>query len=282
MVREGSAGLQDLVPRHVFQLDVNLVRVGNPLVIKTEIKIDADAGAIYLRDPRRYERLARQPAPLVLLRQAPLDIFAEREGAAPRDGRFERLRDDVVVHQEVADIGNAVGQLVTTPAVFVAGFHPAVTRCDAIDVALLLLDLRSRSFKDERACHHLGGYESLDLGYEKPLRFAFQIGKAAAGLGFQGEAELELQIVYKPYAGWWRRFARKLVHELESVFEAREKHRSVFLRLRQWKYFEDGRSDDAERAFRSEHQTPEVQADGFRGEALVRWSAPAAVATLTS
>src|SRR5258705_4489886 len=117
MVRERSAGFQDLVPRRIFQLEVDLVRIGNPLVIKTEIKIDADSGAIYLRDPRRYERLARQPAPLILVPQAPLDIFAEREGAAPRDGRFEGLRDDVVVHQEVADIGNAVGQLVTAPAV---------------------------------------------------------------------------------------------------------------------------------------------------------------------
>src|SRR5438034_9915901 len=98
---------------------------------------------------------------------------------APRNRGFKGFRDDVIVHQEVANIGDAEGQLVTTAPVVGSRFHPAMARSDAVQVTLLLLNFSTSSFKDKSAGDHLAGFESFDFRYEKPFRFALQIRQHA-------------------------------------------------------------------------------------------------------
>jgi hypothetical protein len=55
------------------------MRFGNSFVIKTKIKIDADAGAIDLRDTSRYEWLARQTPLCIFVEQSAFNVIADSE-----------------------------------------------------------------------------------------------------------------------------------------------------------------------------------------------------------
>src|SRR5262249_37752281 len=161
---------------------------------------------------------------------------AEGKRVCPGDGRLERLGNDVVAHEEVADVSNAVGQLISAPAVLGAGFHAAVLGSNTIDVALLLFYLCAASFEYKGAGDHLLWLQTLDLRHKKFLRFALEIGQCAARLWFQGQAELELEVIDQSDAGWRRGFAGKVIHELESRFERRKEDRTVLLHFGQRKY----------------------------------------------
>src|SRR5205085_930718 len=122
---------------------------------------------IDLRDASRHERLPRQPPAGVLLREPAFHVLTERERMAPWNRRFERFRDDVVAHQEIADIGDAVRELIAAAPILSSGFHAAVTGGDTIELPFLLLYFVARPFEDQRARDHLGWFESFDLRDEK-------------------------------------------------------------------------------------------------------------------
>src|SRR5213594_4402747 len=100
---------------------------------------------------------------------------------APRNRGFKGFRDDVIVHQEVTNVGDAEGQLVTTAPVLGSRLHTAMARGDAVQVTLLLLDFSTGSFKDKSARDHLAGFESFDFRNKKSFSFAFQIRQHALG-----------------------------------------------------------------------------------------------------
>jgi len=56
--------------------------------------------AIHLRDARRDERLAGQISAPVFVGEPALDVLAQRNRVAPATDVFERLRNDVVIHQK--------------------------------------------------------------------------------------------------------------------------------------------------------------------------------------
>ena len=182
---------------------------------------------------------------------------------APGNRGFKGFRNDVIVHQEVANIGNAEGQLITSASVLGARLHSSMASGYAIQVTLLLLDLSACSFEDKSAGDHLVGLESFDARDEKFLRFALQIRHYALGFRLQGQTKLELKIVDEADACWWSGFASEIVHERESTFERGKQYRSVFLHFRQWKNFDDCRCNNAERSLGTKHQSPQIQTNGF-------------------
>src|ERR1051326_1030415 len=174
VVRERAPRAQDLVPRRALQLGVRFGGVLHALVVEAEIEVHADPGLVDLRHPAGDERPARQSAGRVLEIEPPLDPLAERQRLAPGDRGLERLAQDVVLHHEVADVGDAEGELVAPPPVFRAGAQAAVPPRDAADRRLLLRRLAPGALVEQRAGHHPLRLEPLEPGHDELLRLPGQ------------------------------------------------------------------------------------------------------------
>src|SRR5215475_1615341 len=218
MMRERSSGFQNLVACRVFKFKIDFLRVRHAFVRERKVEVDTDAGPIELRNAGRAHSLSRQPTADVFVSQTALDVVAKREGFTPGDGGLERFGDDVVRHQEIADVRNAEYQLISAPAVLTAGFHAAVSRRNAIDVAFLLPDFLAAAFEHERAYHHFVGIKSFDFQDEEFLDLALQVGDGAGRLRFQSLAEMKLDVVQQPHTCRQGYFAREVVHESEALF----------------------------------------------------------------
>src|SRR2546426_6347081 len=91
--------------------------------------------------------LPGKPRRLYFIREAAFHVIAQGARMAPGNRGFKGFRNDVVVHQEIANVGNAEGQLIT-PSVLGSRLHAAMASGYAIQVTLLLLDLSTCSFED--------------------------------------------------------------------------------------------------------------------------------------
>src|SRR5207249_213750 len=89
MVRQRSAGFQDLVACGILELDVYLLRIRGALVIEPKIKINAHAGRVYLRHTGGKEWFAGQTALLVFVRESAPHVIAKSKRIAPRHRSFE-------------------------------------------------------------------------------------------------------------------------------------------------------------------------------------------------
>src|SRR5579884_1166122 len=175
MMRKRSAGFQNLVAPDAFQFQINLLRFGHTFVIEPKIKVDTDSRPVYLSHPSTDEWFTGKSSPRVFLRNPPFNVVTQGECLTPRYRRFERFRDDVVIHQEVADIGDAVSQLVPAAAVFRAGFHATVLCGNAVKIAFLSIDFRPRTLEYQRTDTHFVRVELFDLRHEKLFCLALQI-----------------------------------------------------------------------------------------------------------
>src|SRR5690242_10920262 len=70
VMRKRSTRFQDFIARHVFELEIHFLWIGDSFVIEPEIEINAHTGGINLRDSRAHERFAGQFSPAVLFEHA--------------------------------------------------------------------------------------------------------------------------------------------------------------------------------------------------------------------
>src|SRR5215207_10652260 len=131
MMRQRTARFQNLVTSRVLELQKDFLRIRNPLVVKPEIEIDGDSGSIHLSQSRSDEGLTGQVSAFIFIQKTALDVVAQRQCVTPGNGGFEGFRDDVITHEKVADVRNAVGQLVPSSAILTTCFHAAVPRSNA-------------------------------------------------------------------------------------------------------------------------------------------------------
>src|SRR5208282_459626 len=107
MMRQRAARFENLVARGFLDLEVDLRRVPHILVVISQVEIHANARVVELRDPAGDEYLTGQLALRVFFGNTALYVLAQRERVAPRHRGLKRLGDNVVVHDEVADVGDA-------------------------------------------------------------------------------------------------------------------------------------------------------------------------------
>src|SRR5688500_12241761 len=168
-MREGPAAAEDLLARNILEIEVRLSGIRDALVAKAEVEINGCASPIKLGDASGDERFARKLPPPVLGVQPSFYRIDERQNIAPGGGGFERLGDDVIVHQEVANIRDAIGKLIAAPAILAPRLHAVVARAEALHHFLLLVYLAAGAFEDESTDNHFFALETFHLGDEELL-----------------------------------------------------------------------------------------------------------------
>ena len=83
MMRERAAAAKDLFAGNIFELEIDLRRIFDALVIKAEIKIDRDTGAVNLRDTRGHKRLSGETAFCVFVAENAFYVIAYFQRIAP-------------------------------------------------------------------------------------------------------------------------------------------------------------------------------------------------------
>src|SRR4029079_19735761 len=76
MMRQRSAGIQNLISSDIFQLKIDILWIVNTLEVETEVEIDADSGAVQLCHACRHKGFAGQVAPGILQVKTMLYVFA--------------------------------------------------------------------------------------------------------------------------------------------------------------------------------------------------------------
>jgi len=97
---------------------------------------------------------ARQIARAVFGANAALHALANGKRLAPRRGGLEGFRQNVVAHDEIADVGDAESELVATPAVLFARAHAAMPPRNAQCRAALAAHLAAPALEEQRAGRH--------------------------------------------------------------------------------------------------------------------------------
>ncbi len=247
-MRERAARAQDLVPRGALELRIDLAGPLDALVVDREVEVNADPGRVHLGDAAGDEGNAGEAAAGVLLAHAALHVLAQRDGLAPGHRGLERFAQDPVLHHEVADVGDAEGELVAALAVLPARLHAAVGRRQPVDAALLRGHLLLAALEEQRARHHAIRVEAAQLQHVELLERALQVAEARLRR-LQRLSELELEVVHQAHAGRHHAGALHREQEAEALLEALEQHRAEAPYLRRGKHLRDGADDDAQLAF---------------------------------
>ena len=77
VMRQGPAGLQNLVAGAALELGVDLTGMLDALVVVREVEVDADARVVKLGDPAGDEGLSRETSRFVLRAYAAFDVLAK-------------------------------------------------------------------------------------------------------------------------------------------------------------------------------------------------------------
>ena len=262
VVGERAAAPQNFIPGGALELGKHRIGVGNALAVEGEVKVNANTRVVELGNAAGNEGAARQLARAVFGADAALHALADGKRLAPRRRGLEGFRQNVVAHDEIADVGDAEGELVAAPAVLFARAHAAMPPRNAQGGAALAAHLAAPALKKQRAGRHALRIKTAQAGDIKALGGAQQRAKTRSAR-LQRLAELKLQVIHQADAGRRRGLAGEVVQKGQPAREIRKENRVVALHFRQREDFHDGPGHNAEPAFGAEEPAPRVAAHRF-------------------